>query len=244
MLVRRWLAIIAGQLRSRRLMNFIWNVVHFSAGGPSYVSTVIYYVDCDLCDRRAAFLGLPTRRTWFESRLEQLWPSVEGSGPFYRWPRLKEPIFIWKYVFHMGATPAPRHHPSESNLKVPDFFKRLREVIQWQVHWRASRLKNSSERVLMWLSHAVSNLNSWVETPVKRYRPCWSWFLDWHQLVLQLIYSDCGLRCFRYQLKIAYSPFLYSWELAPMNLCSRPKHPRRSKDLGLSDTGRSTKEHG
>jgi len=97
----------------------------------SYISTVIYYVNCDLCDRRAAFLGLPTRRTWFESRLEQLWPSVEGSGPFYRWPRLKEPIFIWKCVFHMGATPAPWHHPSESNLKVPDFFKRLREVIQY-----------------------------------------------------------------------------------------------------------------
>jgi len=94
----------------------------------------MYYVDCDLCDRQAAFLGLPTRRTWFESRLEQLWPSVEGSGPFYRWPHLKEPIFIWKCVFHMGATPAPRHHPSESNLKVPDFFKRLREVIQCVFH--------------------------------------------------------------------------------------------------------------
>jgi len=95
-----------------------------------------------------------------------------------------------------------------------------------------------------WCGYHMLFLTSTRELKVKRHRPCWSWFLDWHQLVLQLIYSDCGLRCFRYQLKIAYSPFLYSWELAPMNLCSRPKHPRRSKDLGLSDTGRSTKEHG
>ena len=154
MLVRRWLVIIAGQLRSRRLMNFIWNVVHFSAGGPSYVSTVIYYVDCDLCDRRAAFLGLPTRRTWFESRLEQLWPSVEGSGPFYRWPHLKEPIFIWKYIFHMGATPAPRHHPSESNLKVPDFFKRLREVI----HWHLKLLASNSWRAYVTVRYCVTHI--------------------------------------------------------------------------------------